>query len=124
MKRPDSITPSEFDDVQSSQPTLPTPFSMSQNMENLERISLGLPVTDAAGNYFPPTIRSASEKETLRELARAHSEIRYLERQVIYAQVQASCAETEARLERSLRYERQHRGLFSELISTLTLGVF
>jgi hypothetical protein len=97
---------------------------MSQARENLERISLGLPVTDAAGNYFPPTIRSASEKETIRELARARSEIRYLERQVIYAQVQASCAETKARLERSRRYEHQHRGLFSELISTLTLGVF
>jgi hypothetical protein len=124
MKGPDSITPSDVYDTQSTQRTNLTSFTMSQARENLERISLGLPVTDAAGNYFPPTIRSDSEKETLRELARARSEIRYLERQVIYAQIQARCAETRILLERARRYESQRRGLFSELISTLTFGVF
>jgi hypothetical protein len=102
-------------------------YTMSQTMENLERISLGLPVTDASGNYFPPTPRSDSEKELLRELrntkhelSRAYDHAHYLERQVLYAQIEASCERANARL----ASYRERPGLFSGLISTLTLGVF
>ena len=129
------LDPPQSSDLISSEPlgepsfTYTTPYALSQAHETLERIALGLPVRDDQGNYFPPTIRSDKEKELLRELSQAkrrernlESHARYLERQVMYAKIEANCAKANALIARSRYYDRP--GLLSGLISTLTLGIF
>jgi type IV secretory pathway VirJ component len=112
---------SELTSFESTDPPTST-YTMSQAMENIERISLDLLVTDDSGNYFPPTIRSDKEKELLRELSSARSQVRALERQVLHAQVEAGIAKVDAAIARA-REHTHPQGPISGLISALTFGI-